>query len=212
MSEIKGLIVDFGGVLTTSVFDSFRAFCIENELDIEILKAVLRGAFESSEPEAENWVHKMETGQITADEFNKLLAEGLSAGREKPIDAEGLKDRLFANCKAEPEMFDLLREARGAGVKTALLSNSWGGDGYPRDSFEELFDAVVISGEEGFRKPQPEIYRLAAERLDLTPEECVFVDDFEVNTKGAEAVGMQTIHHTSVDKTVGQVKKLISRS
>ena len=86
-------------------------------------------------------------------------------------------------------MLDGVRAARRAGVRTAMLSNSWGEDRYDRALLAELFDAWVISGEVGLRKPDPAIYELAAERLGLPPAACVFVDDLPGNLKPARALG-----------------------
>jgi epoxide hydrolase-like predicted phosphatase len=97
---------------------------------------------------------------------------------------------------------------RKAGIKTALVSNSWGGYGYPRETFDEMFDAVVISGEVGLRKPQPEIYLMAAGRIGLQPSDCVFVDDFRVNVEGAEAIGMTGILHRDPAKTIEDLERL----
>jgi epoxide hydrolase-like predicted phosphatase len=76
-----------------------------------------------------------------------------------------------------------------------MLSNSWGDDRYDREQLASLFDALVISGEVGLRKPDPAIYSLAAERLGVAPEKCVFVDDLPGNLKPAAALGMATVLH-----------------
>ena len=80
-------------------------------------------------------------------------------------DHEGLIARLFGGMRPDEAMFDAVAAARRAGVRTGLVSNSWGEEGYDRARFAELFDVLVISGELGIRKPAPEIYALAAERL-----------------------------------------------
>lgn len=204
---MKGLIVDFGGVLTTAIVESFAAFCTDVGVAPEHLRDILRSAVEDGGGDPTH-VHLMETGKITEDEFNRWLAGELSAGREEPIDPEGLKMRLFAGTRPEPSMIRAVQTLRGAGIKTALVSNSWGGYGYPRDSFDEMFDAVIISGEVGLRKPQPEIYRLAAQKLGLEPSDCVFVDDFRVNVDGATAVGMTALLHRDPAKTIQELERL----
>jgi HAD superfamily hydrolase (TIGR01509 family) len=80
---------------------------------------------------------------------------------------------------------------------------------YDRGSFPELFDGVVISGEVGLHKPQPEIFRLGAERIGLPPEQCVFVDDLRENCAGAEAVGMTTVLHRGADSTLPELERLL---
>ena len=107
--------------------------------------------------------------------------------------------RMFAGFRPEPDMIGVVGTARAAGIRTGLLSNSWGLD-YPREGWDELFDVVVISGEVGLRKPDPAIYLLAADRLRLRPAEVVFVDDLAPNVRGAAAAGMVGVQHTDVGR------------
>lgn len=106
-------------------------------------------------------------------------------------------------------MAEAVARARAAGVRTGLISNSWGGAAYRRERFEELFDAVVISEEVGMRKPHPSIYRLAASRIGVEPVACVFVDDLLPNVEGARAVGMEGIVHRSADFTIPKLEALL---
>lgn len=200
------LLVDFGGVLTTPIFDSFSAFCIEHEVDPGLLKTFLRSAFEATDDVSP--VHLLETGQLDPVEWDRQLAEAVSVGRDAPIDHTNLKQRLFARIRPEPAMVMAVKRLRDAGAKTGLVSNSWGRDGYPRETFEDLFDAVVISGEVALRKPGPEIYLLAAAKVGVPPERCVFVDDFKVNVEGAEAVGMTGVLHKEVDRSLSILSEL----
>ena len=103
-------------------------------------------------------------------------------------------------------MLDAVARARAAGVKTGLISNSWGLGIYDRLESTELFDAAVISGEVGLHKPQPEIYLLACERLAIEPGEAVFVDDLRENCAGAEAVGMTALLHREPAETVARAR------
>jgi putative hydrolase of the HAD superfamily len=109
-------------------------------------------------------------------------------------------------------MFDAVAAARRAGIRTGLVSNSWGEEGYDRARFDELFDVLVISGELGIRKPAPEIYSLAAERLGRPPERCVFVDDLPGNLKPAAALGMATVLHRDAGATIPRLEALLGVS
>jgi putative hydrolase of the HAD superfamily len=149
-----GLLIDFGGVLTSNVFDSFAAFCR----------------------------------------------------------AEGLIARLFAGMAPDEPMLEAVAAARRGGIRTGLVSNSWGEEGYDRTRFGELFDVLVISGELGVRKPQPEIYALATERLGVPPERCVFVDDLPGNLKPAAALGMATVLHKDAGATIPRLEALLGVS
>ena len=199
---MKGLLVDFGGVLTTNVFESFRAFCVDEGLDPDAIKRLFRG-----EPEALRLVRRLETGDLSEDEFGERFGELLG------IDLRtGLVERMFGRVRPEPAMLEAVRRARAQGVRTGLISNSMGAGRYDRSIFPELFDGIVISGEEGMHKPQPEIFRLGAERVELPPEECVFVDDLRENCEGAEAVGMTAVLHRGADSTVPRLEELLEIS
>jgi putative hydrolase of the HAD superfamily len=195
----RGLLVDFGGVLTTDVFESFRSFCVAEGLEPGAVKRLFR---EDARAVAE--LRRLETGEASEEEF--AAAFGPLLGIER---TEGLVDRLFARIEPDQAMIEAVRSARRAGVRTGLVSNSWGAGRYDRDSFDELFDGVVISGEVGLHKPQPEIFRLAAGRLGLAPEECVFVDDLRENCEGAEAVGMATVLHRGAEGTLAVLQRLL---
>jgi len=198
MAHRDGLIVDFGGVLTTNVFASFAAFCREEGLDPD----TVRDAFMQN-PEARDLLSALETGALTEAEFEPRFAAVLGVG------SDGLVDRLFAGMQPETAVVEAVRAAKAAGKRTGLLSNSWGEGRYDRAAFPELFDAVVISGEVGIRKPDPAIYALAAERLGLPPEACVFVDDLPGNLKPARAIGMATLHHQDPEATVDALEELL---
>jgi putative hydrolase of the HAD superfamily len=105
-------------------------------------------------------------------------------------------------------MVGLVRRAHAAGVRTALLSNSWG-DHYPDELWDGLFDAVVISGRVGMRKPDPEIFTHTVQLLGLEPGECVMVDDLPHNIRAAVASGMVGVLHTDVDSTRAELEVLL---
>ena len=122
--------------------------------------------------------------------------------------APGLIDRLFGGMTEDLVMFHGVRSAKAQGLRTGLLSNSWGVDRDDRSRFPQLFDAVVISGEEGVRKPDRSIYELAPKRMALEPGHIVFVDDLPGNLKPARDLGMECVHHTSGGETVTQLERL----
>ena len=196
---MKGLLLDFGGVLTTNVFESFREFCVAEGLDPDAVKRLFR-----ERPEALRLVRGLETGAITEDDFGERFGELLGVA-----DRGGLVERMFAGIKPDEAMLGALRSARGAGIRTGLISNSMGAGSYDRAIFPELFDGVVISGEVGMHKPQPEIFLLGAERAGVAPEQCVFVDDLRENCDGAEAVGMTAVLHRGAETTLPELERLL---
>jgi putative hydrolase of the HAD superfamily len=198
-APIRGLLVDWGGVMTTNLFHSFGAFCEAEGLDPAALAQAFRG-----DPAARELLIGFEEGRIDETTFENELGRLLGVER-----AEGLIDRLFAGAQPEPSMVDAVRAARAAGLATGLISNSWGTTRYPRELLAELFDGVVISGEVGIRKPAPRIYELGAEAIGLAASECVFVDDLPFNLPPAQELGMATVHHTSPETTIPELELLL---
>ncbi len=195
----RGLLLDWGGVLTSDVFAGFQIFCQDEGLD----PLRVRDLF-AADPGGRQALVELETGVITEPEFELRLAALLELSPER---TPGLVDRVFGAIVAEEEIFEAIRIARASGIRTGLLSNSWGIERYPHDQLPELFDVVVISGQEGVRKPDEAIYEIAIERLALPAEEIVFVDDLPGNLKPARALGMITVHHTSAAQTLDELEQ-----
>jgi putative hydrolase of the HAD superfamily len=193
-----GLLIDWGGVLTTDLFASFRDYCERVQID----PLSLRGRF-SGDPAFRELLIALEKGQLGEADFEQRLAPLLG------VESDGLIDGLFAGVRPDTEMVEAVRLARAAGVRTALVSNSWGVHRYPHDLFDELFDGVVISGEEGMRKPSRRMYELGAERAGAPAESCVYVDDLPFNLTPAEQLGMATVHHTSAEQTIPELEQLL---
>ena len=207
----RALLVDYGGVLTTSLIASFGRFCASVGIQPDALRSLLAGAYggEGDAGGMAQLVPELETGRLTVEEFDRRLAEALSEGLAEPLEHAGLSARFFEGVLPEQRMIDAVRAAHAAGVKTGLISNTWGG---PQDMGEDmngLFDAVVRSGDVALRKPEPQIYRLAAERVGVREEECVFVDDIPANVEGAKAVGMWAVLHRDPAITIPKLESLL---
>jgi epoxide hydrolase-like predicted phosphatase len=210
----RALLVDYGGVLTTSMSASFAAFCLATGVNPERLKLVLAPAYrgdlveEPGREELDDLVAAVETGRLPVEEFNRRLAMVLSEGLERPVDAIDLAARLFGGAAPDDVMIEAVREARSQGLKTALVSNTWGLR-EPSPWSDELFDSVVLSGREGVRKPDPKIFHIAADRVGVHPTRCVFVDDIAANVDGARAVGMAGVLHRHPDITIPKLEELL---
>ncbi len=196
------LLVDFGGVLTTSVWDSFADFCRAKGLEEHAVKRLFR-----EDPEAIASLRGLETGRLQEDEFEERFAKLLGLD-----EAGDLIDSMFGGMLPCEPMVAAVRAVGSRGVRTGLISNSWSTSHYDRDMLEELFDTAVISADVGLHKPQPEIYRLAAERVGVAPEACLFVDDLRENCAGAEAVGMTAILHRDPAETIERIEELFGIS
>jgi putative hydrolase of the HAD superfamily len=196
---VKAVIFDFGGVLTTPVWESFASYCRERGLPDDSVKRLFR-----EDPAALADLRELEKGTLEEAEYERRLAQRL--GLES---SDGLVAGLFLSMRADEQMLEAVRGVRRAGARTALISNSWSTSHYDRNALGEIFDAIVISGEVGLHKPQPEIYRLCAERLGVDPTNCVFVDDLRENCEGAEAVGMTAVRHRDASTTVSRLAELL---
>lgn len=203
---LTALLVDYGGVLTTALSECMAAWCEADGVDPTAFTAVLRD-WRSKDGPTDNPVHALEIGALPAQEFERELSARLRTAEGRPPPPEGLLHRMFAGSGPDDAMVEVLRSARAAGLRTGLVSNSWGTP-YPRAGWGELFDTVVISGEVGLRKPDPRIYRLAASQLGVLPAHCVFVDDLAPNVRGAAAVGMVGIHHVDAATTRAELAAL----
>ena len=194
----KGLLIDWGGVLTTDLFVSFASFCEAEGLEA----AKVRDLFRHDEA-ARDLLVEFECGRVDEAEFERRFAPMLG------VEDDGLVDRMFAGSAPDARMLGAVKAARDAGIKTGLISNSWGVDRYPRQLMDDLFDGVVISGVVGIRKPAQEIYAMGAKAVGLPPGQCVFVDDLGFNLKPAKELGMATVLHMDAAQTIVQLEDLL---
>ena len=206
-APIRGVIIDWGGVITTPILDTVEAWIKADQIDRGSYAAVMRlwvaQAYDGIADHSP--IHALERGECTNEEFERLLAAELTHLDGRPVAAEGLLARMFAASVVQSAMLDLIRSLRAAGLRTALLSNSWGDD-YPRHLFPDLFDVVVISAEVGMRKPEERIFRHTAQLLGLEPQECLFIDDVEANIAAAQAIGLVAVHHRDLAPTVAYLR------
>jgi epoxide hydrolase-like predicted phosphatase len=198
----RGLLIDWGGVMTSDLFAGFAAFCEREGLEASALATAFR-----RDPTARQALIDFECGRMEQTAFEPIIGGALGVAEH-----DNLVARMFAGMRNDDAMHDAVAALKRAGIRTALLSNSWGPETYDRRRFEELFDALVISGEEGMRKPDPAIYALAAERIGLRYEQLVFVDDLPHNLEPAAQLGIATVHHTSADATIAQLEELFALS
>jgi putative hydrolase of the HAD superfamily len=202
--NIKAVLWDFGGVLTTSPFDSFSAYEIEKGLPAGAIRNL-----NATNSDDNAWA-RFERGQVTVEEFATLFEEeAKDAGFE--LDAVELVSGLTGELRSI--MVEALRCCH-ARLKTGLLTNNFtvaddsrAGDGYA--AVLELFDAVVQSSVSGCRKPDPRFYKIACEMLDIEPDQAVFLDDLGVNLKPARQMGMTTIKVVDPDVAIAELEKVV---
>jgi putative hydrolase of the HAD superfamily len=209
-ARIRGVIIDWGGVMTRPILDTVDAWIRAEQIDRDSYTTVMRAWVTQAYGDgADNPIHALERGECTNEEFERQLAGRLTHVDGRPVQADGLLAKMFAATAMETAMLELVRSLRRAGLRTALLSNSWGHDDYPRHLFRELFDVVVISAEVGMRKPEERIFRHTAALLGLGPQECVFIDDVQANIAAAEAIGLVGLHHREPAPTIAWLAGLL---
>jgi putative hydrolase of the HAD superfamily len=211
--RIRGVILDWGGVMTNPIPDTVDAWIRAERINRDSYRAVMRSWVADAYGDgADNPVHALERGECTNEEFERLLARELTDTDGGAVPADGLLARMFAASALDDAMLDLVRSLRRTGLRTALLSNSWGDGVYPRHLLADLFDVVVISSEVGMRKPEERIFRHTAALLGLEPQECVFIDDVAANVAAAEAVGLVCLHHREPAPTAAWLAELLGPS
>jgi putative hydrolase of the HAD superfamily len=196
-----GLILDFGGVVTTDFYGALSAFCVRQGLAPDAILNALRNT-----DEGRTALAAVETGRIPQRAYEKTLASLIG------VDDSGLLGRALADLRPCQEVLDLAARARAAGIKVAVLSNSWGNgdyDPYEGYNLDERFDAVVISDRVGLRKPDPAIYQLTADQLGVPAHQCVFVDDTAANLPAARDLGMVAVHFRDAAGSVSEIGQLI---
>ena len=202
----RGLITDFGGVLTSPLQEGFLAYQEESGVSLEDLgRAIARATEEHGEPP----LFELERGEISDREFRARIEPHLEDG----FDLTRLHTLYFERMKANREMIDFVREVRGRGLRTALLTNNvreweplWRAK---LPEIDELFEVVVDSAFVGMRKPDPAIYELTLERLGMAAGECVFVDDLGVNCEAARSVGMAAVRFESAEQAIPELRSAL---
>jgi putative hydrolase of the HAD superfamily len=195
------VLIDFGGVITTSVLHAFEKFGELHGAPPGLILELLR-----HDAAAQKLLVDHECGRIDADVFDRGFAERLCAHGVK-VRPDRLSARMQAGLRRDDDTVALIEELRAAGVPIALVSNAFGRDCYEGFDLDALADAVVISSEVGVRKPSRRIYAIACERLGIDPRRAVMVDDLPQNLDGAARLGIAGVLHTDAAHTRKQLRE-----
>ena len=202
----RALISDFGGVLTTPLQQGFLAYQEESGVSLEQLgRAMARAAADHGE----HPLFVLERGEIARRSFAGRWRRHLPDG----FDLSRLMALYFEQIEPNPEMIDFVREVRGRGVRTALLTNNvreWESRWRSKlPEIDELFEVVVDSAFVGMRKPEPAIYELTVERLGVRAGECVFVDDLDINCEAARELGMAAVRFEESGQAIAELRSAL---
>ena len=207
---IRAVISDFGGVLTSPLIESFLAYQRETGIALEDMAAAMGRLMEADG--GRHPLFELEKGNISEDDFTRRLSAEL--GRE----VHTMRDTYFAHLHPNEPMISYLRGLRSDGLRLGLLTNNvreweplWRAK---LPDVDELFEVIVDSAFVGMRKPDPEIYVLTLERMGggLRFDECVFLDDIEVNCEAARDLGMTAVRFHDTDQAIAEIEAALGRA
>ncbi|MDI5973900.1 HAD-IA family hydrolase [Streptomyces sp. SL13] len=196
-----GLILDFGGVLTTGLAPCTFGFDRRSGLAEGTVLSVI-----GADPAGRAVYERLERGEVTQREWNEVTAALLG------VEPDNLLGRVLSDLRPQPELIGAARLARAAGVRVGIFSNSVGPEPFnPYDGYDlpALCDTMLISEEHGARKPEPVLYATMLARMRLPGDACVFVDDTAQNLPPARELGIATVHHTDPAATVAALEELL---
>ncbi len=200
----EAVVFDLGGVVFPSPLDVFRVYEREHGLPHRFVSEVVL-----ADPEHGAW-GRLERGELTLEEFCDAF-DAECAAHGETVDSRDLMRAVGAGLEPREAMVAAIGAIRGHGLKTAALTNNWSDEAGRREASPTAgwFDVVVESAVEGLRKPDPRIYRLVCERLDVTPDAAVFLDDLGANLKPARELGMTTIKVAEPDDALAELESVL---
>ena len=204
--SVTAVISDFGGVLTTPLIQSFVAFQDETGIAMETLGVAMQ---RMADRDGRHPLFELEKGRITEAEFLRRIADELEPELGHRPEMHRFSEIYFEALEPNQPMIDLMRELRGRGLRMALLTNNvreWEPLWRAMVPIDELFELVVDSAFVGCRKPEREIYEIALDRLGVGAEDCLFIDDVEVNCEAARELGMTAVHFQSNEQAIAAVR------
>ncbi|HET7121768.1 MAG TPA: HAD family phosphatase [Solirubrobacterales bacterium] len=209
MAEIRAIVSDFGGVLTTPLLASFAAIQDEVGISPESLGRAMREGLGEDE---ELPLFRLERGEISEDEFLDRLADGLEPVLGHRPHLHHFRHTFFGALDPNEPMIELMRELKARGLTMAMLTNNvreWEPLWRSMLPVDEIFETIVDSAFVGARKPEARIYELTLERVGIPAEACLFIDDLQANCEGAEAAGMRAVHFRENEQAIGEIRSFL---
>ncbi len=211
MSAIEAVISDFGGVLTSPLIDSFAAFQDSSGISLEALGNAMAAV---ATREGTNPLFELEKGQLSERQFLSSLSDELTSQLGRPVELHGFGERYFEHLHPNEPMIEYMRELKRRGYKLAICTNNvreWEPLWRAKLPVEEIFDVVVDSGFVGVRKPEPRIYELTLERLEVSAAAALLIDDIELNCTAARELGLHAVWFQSTEQTIDETERALGR-
>jgi len=208
--RITTVISDFGGVLTTPLIQSFAAVQDETGVQFEELGDAMTRI---QEEDGRHPLFELETGRLSETDFLRKLGDALEPALGHRPELHRFREIYFDALHPNEPMIDLMRQAKERGYRMGLLTNNvreWEPVWRTMLPVDEIFEVVVDSGFVGCRKPDREIYDLTLERMGgPSPEECLFIDDTDVNCTTATELGMSAVHFRDNDQAIPELRNAL---
>ncbi|MFC4534991.1 HAD family hydrolase [Sphaerisporangium dianthi] len=210
---IKAVWTDFGGVLTPPVGHTFTAFCEKTGLEPDpLLKAVLTVTASYG---TDDVMLPLDTPLVTEEEWIRQVADAYTAAEGVEVEMVSFADTWFDGRETNTRWLTELHRIKDLGLFVGMLSNmppAWEEHWRRMVPPEGLFDDVVNSAVVGLRKPDREIFDLAAARAGVRPDECVLVDDLAKNCAGAEEAGWRAVRFTDTEEAIQELGRMLAGS
>jgi len=212
MAEIRAIVSDFGGVLTTPLFAAFAAFQDEVGISPENLGKAMRVGLAEGEDLP---LFQLERGEISEDRFIERLEDGLESLLDHRPHLHHFRQKFWGALHPNEKMIALMRELKASGMKMAMLTNNvreWEPLWRSMLPVDEIFEEIVDSAFVGCRKPEARIYELTLERIGMPAEACLFIDDLAPNIEGAEAAGMHAVHFRDNAQAIAEIRAALGQA
>ncbi len=209
-SEIRAIISDFGGVLTSPLSDAFRAFQEASGIPLAALGTALAAL---AQRDGAHPLFELETGRMTEARFLYELGVQLTAQLEREISMEGFGKAYFEHLHPNERLIDYMRALRRRGYRMAICTNNvreWEPRWRAMLPIDEIFHVVVDSAFVASRKPERAIYELTLERLAVPARAALFVDDIESNCDAARELGINAIQFRSTEQAIAEVEAALA--
>jgi putative hydrolase of the HAD superfamily len=212
MTEIRAIVSDFGGVLTTPLIGSFARIQEDWGLPLEALGRAMQTV---GERDGANPLFELECGRLTEADFLARLQAALRDDLGHDVPMHEFPDRFWAQLETNHEVLGVLAGLRDEGFRMALLTNNvreWEPRWRAMIPVDEVFEVVVDSAFVGMRKPDPEIYELTIDRVGVPAGQCLFIDDMEVNVTAARELGMAAVHFRETTEAITEIHAALGRA
>ena len=207
MTRIEAVISDFGGVLTSPLIESYAAVQESSGVPLEALGKAMAAIMDR---DGSHPLFELETGRLSETQFLDGLSSELTEELGRPVSLHDFGDRFFENLHPNERMLDFMRGLRDQGYKLGICTNNvreWEPLWRAKLPVDEIFSVVVDSAFVGARKPDRQIYEITLQRLGVSAQAALLIDDIEVNCTGARDLGMRAVWFRDTDQAIAEIEE-----